>query len=247
MTVNSIINILLIAILVICVWQGYKKGIIMGIIEVLVIILSLYGAQLLSDTYSYEVIPVLKPFVSGYMENQLESATYETFGYTPNDQGQYDVPRSMTDLLAEQPERRQTVVTKAYQSLGLYDTLVYTMTDRTMTYVQDNNASLASAVSTITCQSICWYGGLVLAFIILFTLLTVLVNLPNLSFKLPYVGIVNDIGGIGIGIFTGFLFCSIVVWVLQFAGLLLPEATLRTTGLAAFFLDQNLLANYITF
>ena len=44
MNINTIINIVLAAILVICAWQGYKKGIIMGIIEVLVIILSLYGA-----------------------------------------------------------------------------------------------------------------------------------------------------------------------------------------------------------
>ena len=60
-------------------------------------------------------------------------------------------------------------------------------------------------------------------------------------------GILNDLGGLGIGLFVGFLFCSILVWVLQFTGLLLPEDTLRSVGLANFFLDKNMLANYITF
>ncbi len=247
MTVNSIINILLVAILIICAWQGYKKGIILGIIDVLVIILSLYGAQLLSDTFSYEVIPVLKPFVSGYMEAKVEENTYLAFGYEADPlTGRFDTPYSATDLLVSQPEMRQTVIANTYKGLGFYDAMTETLTDRTMEYAQDNNASIASSVVTISCQTVTWYGGFLLAFIILFAVLSVIVNLPNLSFKIPYVGIVNDIGGVLIGLFVGALFCSVVVWVFQFAGLVLPEQTLRATGLAAFFLDKNMLANYIT-
>ncbi len=247
MTVNSIINLVLIAILVICAWQGYKKGIIMGIIQVLVIILSLYGAQLLSDTYSYEVIPVLRPFVSGYMETQVEENTYQAFGYVADPlTGQYDAPYSSTDLLLSRPEMRETVISDTYKSLGIYDAMAQTLTGRTMDYIQQNNASVSSAIVTVACQSVTWYAGFLLAFIILFAILTVIVNLPNLSFKIPYVGIVNDIGGVLIGLFVGALFCSVVVWVFQFAGLVLPEQSLRATGLAAYFLDKNLLANYIS-
>ncbi len=246
-TVYSIINIVLLAILVICAWQGYKKGIIMGIIQVLVIILSLYGAQVLSDTYSYEVIPVLKPFVSGYMETLVEENTYQAFGYEPDEQtGQYDAPYSTTDLLNSSPDMRQTVAQRTYQSLGLYDGMAQTLADRTIAYAQENNASLTSSVVTIACQSVTWYAGFLLAFIILFAILTVIVNLPNLSFKIPYIGIVNDLGGLAIGLFVGAMFCSVIVWVFQFAGLVLPEESIRATGLAGFFLDKNLLASYIT-
>lgn len=245
--VNSIINIALVAILVICGWQGYKKGIIMGIVQVLVIVLSLYGAQVLSDTYSYEVIPVLRPFISGYMENQLDTNTYLAFGYVEDENtGRFDAPYSTTDLLANNPDMRQTVALRTYQSLGLYDDMAQTLTDRTMAYAQENNASLTSSVVTIACQSITWYAGFLLAFILLFSILTVIINLPNLSFKIPYIGIVNDLGGLAIGLFVGAIFCSVIVWVFQFAGLVLPEDSIRATGLAGFFLDKNLLASYIT-
>ena len=246
MNINTVINIILIAVLVICAWQGYKKGIIMGIIEVLVIILSLYGAQLLSDTYSYEVIPVLKPFISGYMESQVERTAYTVYGYEPDEQGNFNVPYSLQDLLLEQPGHEEEIARETFRSLGLYDNMADTLTARAVAYEQENDATLSSSVVTISCQAVTWYGGFLLAFIILFAILTVIVNLPNLSFKIPYVGIVNDIGGIAIGIFTGLLFCSILVWVCQFAGLLLTEQTLRGTGLAAFLMDKNLLANYIT-
>ncbi len=246
LNINSIINIVLVVILVVCGWQGYKKGIIMGIIEVLVIILSLYGAQLLSDTYSYEVIPVLKPFVSGYMEAQVENTAYKEMGYEPDDQGKFNVDRSLSDLLIENPGMEEQIASATFKSLGLYDSMAQTLTERTLTYSQENEASLSSSVVTITCQAITWYGGFLLAFIIMFAIFTIIVNLPNLSFKIPYVGIVNDIGGAAIGVFAGLLFCSIIVWACQFAGLLLSEETLRGTGLAAYLMDANLLANYIT-
>ena len=75
----------IIGIIVIFAWKGFKKGIIMGIIEVLVIILSLYGAQLLSDTFSYEIIPVLKPFLSGVMDTRVEETAYSVLGYEPDE------------------------------------------------------------------------------------------------------------------------------------------------------------------
>ena len=248
MELTRIINLLLIAIVIICTWQGYKKGIIMGIIQVLVIILSLYGAQLLSDTFSYEVIPVLRPFVSGYMETQVEHTTYDVFGYEPvDDDGNYNVPYSIADMLDSAPENADEIAVKSFQKLGLYDEIAQTLGDRTLQLADTSNVSLVSSAVTVLCQSITWYLGFLLFFFILFSLLTVIVNIPNLSFRLPYVGIVNDIGGAFIGVAVGFMFCSLLVWIVQFAGLVLPEETLRATGVAAYFMDQNFLGNYITF
>lgn len=247
MALTTIIFLVLLAILIACAWQGFKKGIIMGIIQVLVIILSLYGAQLLSDTFSYEVIPVIKPFVSGYLESQVEDTAYEIMGYEPDEDGNYNVPLSLSDLMADQPEIRTEVARGVYRDLGIYEDMAASMAEKADLYAEQNSVSITSATVTILCQSITWYGGFLLAFIILYAVMTVLVNIPNLSFRLPYVGILNDIAGLGIGIFVGFFFCSILLWALQFTGLILPEETLRSVGLANFFLDKNMLANYITF
>ena len=243
----KVINILLIAIVIVCAWQGFKKGIIMGIIGVLVIILSLYGAQLLSDTFSYEVIPVLKPFVSGYAETRVEKTTYEVFGYEPDINGEYNVSRSVSDLIEEQPEARAEISARVYRGLGIYSDIAADMAQKTVTYAEQNNATLSSSVVTILCQSITWYGGFLLAFIILFAALTVVVNILNLSFRIPYIGIINDLGGLCVGVFTGMLICALIVWALQFTGLLLPEQILGEGSVTGWFLDRDLLASYITF
>ncbi|MCD8117595.1 MAG: CvpA family protein [Oscillospiraceae bacterium] len=247
MALATIINLILVVIIVVCAWQGFKKGIIMGIVGVLVIILSLYGGQLLSDTFSYEVIPVLKPFISGYMENQVENTTYELLGYEMDENENYVVDYSLSDLLEQNPGIEETVAVQTYKSLGFYDAIAEDLGARAVEYMDENDATISSSVITILCQAVTWYGGFLLFFIIIYALLTVLVNIPNLSFRLPYVGIVNDVVGLGIGIFTGLLLCAIIVWALQFAGLLIPEETLRTAKVASYLLDKNMLSNYITF
>lgn len=247
MTINTILTILLIAIVVICTWQGFKKGIIMGIIEVLVIILSIYGAQLLSDAYSYEVIPALKPFVAGYMEPRVEAQAYELLGYEADDKGNYNVIYSLNDLLAENPEVNHSVYLQSYRDLGIYSTAADAMADKAEVYAEENETSLTETAVEVLCQTVTWVAGFLLFFIILFVVLTVIVNLPNLSFRIPYVGLVNDLGGIAIGLVTGALFCSLILWILQYAGILLPENTIRESGIAAFFMDMNLLNQFINF
>ena len=246
MSLTTIINLVLIVIIVVCAWQGFKKGIIMGIIGVLVIILSLYGARLLSDTFSYEIIPVMKPFVSGFIDTRVEDTGYAVLGYEPDENGVYDVTQSLADMLKSLPESRREIARWTYHDLGFYDSFAEDLADRTIAYSDQNNLDISTSITYMLCQTVSWYGGFLLGFILLFTAMTVIVNLPNLSFKLPYLGIINDLGGLAIGIFTGLIFCSLLLWLMQFAGALLPEDTLREARIAAWFLDENILTNYIT-
>ena len=59
------VELLLILVLLLSVYSGYKKGLVMCIGAILAIILSLYMGNLLSDTFSHEAIPVVRPFSSG--------------------------------------------------------------------------------------------------------------------------------------------------------------------------------------
>ena len=243
----TVLNLVLIVTVIVCAWQGFKKGVIMGMIGVLVIILSLYGAQLLSDTFSYEVIPVLKPFVSGYVEGSVEKAVFSAYGFEPDINGYYHVSRSVNDLLAEQPETRYAVSRSVYQSLGIYSDVADDMAEKTVAFADQNNAGLVSSVVTVLCQSITWYGGFLLGFILVFAALTVVVNILNISFEIPYIGLLNHLGGLAVGVFSGLLLCAVIVWAIQFTGLIMPESVMGETGVVGWLLDQRMLADIITF
>ena len=64
-----VLNIVLLVILALCIWGGFKRGLIGGIIGLLTIIISLIGANALASTYGREVVPALNPLhwiLSGY-------------------------------------------------------------------------------------------------------------------------------------------------------------------------------------
>ena len=60
-----IIDILLLVIIALCTWNGYKRGLLVGVAWILAIINALFGASLLSSAYAHEVVPALEPFVDG--------------------------------------------------------------------------------------------------------------------------------------------------------------------------------------
>ncbi len=247
LNITLIMSILLIGIVVICAWQGFKKGIIMGIVEILVILLSVFGAQLLSDAYSYEVIPALKPFVSGYMESRVEDQAYTLLGYEADEEGNYNVTYSLNDLLEVNPEIIHSVFRQSYMTLGISDAAAERMAAKADSYREENACSVVDAAVYVMCQTVTWVLGFALAFLLLFIAMMVVVNLPNLSLRIPFVGLVNDLGGLGLGIVTGFLFCSLILWFCQYLGLVLPEDTLRSSNAAAYFMDMNLISQFIDF
>jgi hypothetical protein len=52
-----------------------KKGLIPGLLSIFVIIISLYGANIVAQTYSGEFTPVLEPFVSGIVDKTSEESS----------------------------------------------------------------------------------------------------------------------------------------------------------------------------
>ena len=58
---KAIIDIVLIVIIALCTWNGYKRGLVGGIAGILAIIISLFGSSLLASAYSHEVVPAVEP------------------------------------------------------------------------------------------------------------------------------------------------------------------------------------------
>ena len=76
-------------------------------------------------------------------------------------------------------------------------------------------------------------------------ILTVIGNLPNLSYKLPRLDILNDILGAVLGLVTGLMFCAVLVWALKFMGKLIGNDTLAATRIGGWFLKRNFLLKYL--
>ena len=110
-----IIDIVLLVIIALCTWTGYKRGLVGGVAGILAIIIALFGGSLLSSAYAGEFIPALEPFVSGYIDSQqTREDVLEILGYGDSD-------RSLNDILTEDPSLRYDYAYECFTAMGLYE------------------------------------------------------------------------------------------------------------------------------
>ena len=251
---ERIINLVLIGILLVCAWSGYKKGIIMGIGGIVAIIVALYGANLVATTFSYDIISAMRPFATGYMESQMRredsgGATI-SLGIDEEEEEEDSILEqrgwegselSVEDLLSEHPESRGAFCIACYEKLGLNEETSQVMAAEAIAYADENETDMISSVVQVLCENICFVGCFLLAFLLIIILLTVIGNLPNLSYKLPHLDLLNDIGGTLLGIVTGLMFCVVLVWALKFTGIVIGRDTLASARVARLFLEHNFL------
>lgn len=238
---KAIIDLILVGILAICIWSGYKKGLIMGVGGVLCIIVSIYGANLLANTFSHDIVPALKPFAAGYTEKLTsgeDSSVLKQLGWEEEE-------RSVSDLLAAQPSQRVAFCAACYRSLGVSEGTAEIMARRAVDYAEETGSGILIAVGQILCESVSYAVCFVLAFLLLIIVLTVVGNLPNLNYKLPSLDLVNDIGGAVLGLVTGLMFCVVLVWALKFMGMILGGETLSSTTLGGWLLRRDFLVKYL--
>ena len=241
MAFKAIIDLVLLGILIICVWSGYKKGIIMGVGGILCIIVAVYGANLLANSFSYDVVPALKPFANGYTETMMNGSDSTVMKRMGWDGSTYRVE----DLVEMYPNRKLEFCSTCYQALGFDENLSDRMAEKAVTYARESGSSIRAAVGQILCETVSYAACFLVAFLLILIILTVIGNLPNLSYKLPRFDILNDILGAVLGLVTGLMLCAVLVWALRFLGKLIGTDTLASTRIGGWLLRQGYLTRYL--
>ncbi len=238
---KTAIDILILIILVHGAWSGYKKGLIMGIAGAIVLVVSVYGANLLATTFSMDVVPALKPFAGGYVENLIdgEDGVLETLDWKDRDE------YSLDDLLERHADEKGDFAAICFEKMGISSTTSENMAESALDYAEEEGKSLLDAVVHELCARISYVGCFVLAFLMIAIVLTVVINLPNLSYKIPHLDIVNDITGVILGVAVAAAYCAVMVWALKFLGMIIGETALADSTIGSWFLEKDFIAAYL--
>ena len=236
---KAVLSLLFLSILIFCVWSGYKKGLIMGVFSLIAFVISVYGKNLLSQTYSGEVVDALRPFASGFVEvNVVNKTVRPAMGIDSSN-------LSVKDFFAQNPGRETEFCTLTYEGMGIHASTSEQMAGEAVAYAAENGVELMDAVVEVLCRRISYVGGFILAFVMLLILLTVIGNIPNISFQIPNHELLNDIGGAVAGLVQGLAFCLIIGWALRFVGLLISQETLSNTFLVSWFMDRTIFVHLL--
>ena len=227
---KAIIDILLIIIIALCTWNGYKRGLVGGVAGILAIIISLLGANILSAAYAHEVVPALEPFVDGYVDSSKNrGAILERMGYGSSD-------LSLDDILQQDSSLRYDYAYECLSDLGLYEKRAEELAADAVAYAQESGVSMTDAVVAVVCDTVTRVMTTVIAFLLILILLVALASIGNLSFRLPNMENLDEIGGAVLGFGKGFLYCVLLCWLLSFLGLIIGKETMAHTTLGRFFL-----------
>ena len=233
---RAVIDLVLLAIIIISIWAGYKKGLIMGVAAMLAAIISLYGASLVSQAYSYEIVPVLRPFVSGYIQNRMENEVLEDLGID-------DTSLSVEDVLSGDPSLRHDFCAACFASIGIYEDAADQMATEAEEYAAAHGETIQESVVAVFCIRAAYVAGVALLFIVFIVALTAIGNIPNLSFRIPNMDVLNDAGGAVMGLVNGAIYCILLCWALRFLGLVIGRDTLGNTILAKFFISIDFITS----
>lgn len=226
-----VIDIVLVVIVALCAWHGYKKGIIGGVAGILAVVIALAGGNLLSSAISHEVVPVLEPFVNGYIDSQnTRDTVLERMGY-----GESDL--SLEDILAQDSSLRYDYAYECMSELGFYKSHAEKLADKAVDYSDETGSSMTESVIAVLCDAITYVAGLVLFFLMILIFLVAIGNIGNLSFRLPGIALADGIGGAVLGFLKGALYCALICWLLGFFGFIIGKETLEDTVLAKFFMS----------
>jgi hypothetical protein len=235
--IRLILDIVLLLIVALCTWSGYRKGLIGGIAGILVVVIALFGGSLLSSAYSREVVPVLEPFVDGYIDSQnTRDDILEKLNYGYSD-------LSLEDVLARDSSLRYKYAEECMKTVGIYQDRAEEMAVKAVETADRNGVSMTEAVVSVLCDTASFVGGLTVAFLLILILLVAIGNIGNLSFRLPNLELLDEIGGAVLGFVKGFLYCVLLCWLLSFLGLIIGRETIEDSALAQFFLQIKFLTS----
>ena len=220
-----IIDLILLAVVLLSAYNGYKKGLINEIGAVLCLLVSLYAAMVIANTVSFEVVSAVKPFAGGFIETVIFDDVPQQLGY---DVSEY----SIGDIVANDHQKAFDVAKATFRCLGVYEPTAAELAQEVLDYQASNNMGLRLAIIDVTCNTVVFAAAVALFFMIILIFLTVLGNIPNISFRLPNMEEVDEIGGAIVGIMRGVFLGMLVVWVLKFMGLFIGEDTLSSTIIA---------------
>lgn len=223
-----VIDLVLLAVVLLCAWNGYRKGLIMELGAVVCIVVSLVGANMIANSFSMEVVSAVKPFAGGFIEGVIANDVPERLDY---DVSEY----SITDIVANDPEKALDVAEATFMCMGIYQPTARDLAEDVQTYASENGVSLKSAIIDVTCNTLVYAATVALCFLLILIFLTFLANIPNLTFRLPNMEEVDEIGGAIVGVLRGILLGMLAVWVLKFMGLLIGEDTIGSTILGRLF------------
>lgn len=227
-----IIIILLLGIVALCTWRGYKDGIIRGVCGILAMIIALYAAGIVARTYNSEFEGMLSPFIGGMVDSAVDKVLTDD----------KDAVVHISD--AEKSDPYQVCYAVSRQ-LGLVDNAAKLIAEKTSAACTKVNQEMCSVLSENICTQFAFVAVFFICFIVVAIILTVIGNVINVSLLIPKLGIIEPIAGAVLGLIRGIILMYAVAMALRYLGIVLPGELFEGSKLIFKIVNNNPVARKV--
>ncbi len=209
------VDLILLLVFVVAILSGYRKGIIMALCTLVILVISCFGASAVQRAFTPQAVEWMKPKVAEYIqaqistevENSTQNALEETGELGLTIGGQQITLKDLADLLGK-------------FGLDVQESAKNTAQDITAPLAE----SVAHAVSRAIVQAVAGTVIFLLAFLVIFLVLRLAVLLINVVDRLPVVHTLNHAGGAVLGGIAAAFCLTMITAVLVQSGLLPKNA-----------------------
>lgn len=231
--IKIIVMLVLFGTVVLCAWRGFKDGIIRSLCGIVAVFIALYFGGIVAKMYNNEFIGMLDPFVSGITEATVNKVTSS------------DSKKDTKIIVKLSDKEKTSVYSVCYASsrqLGFCEDAAKMMAeemDKECIAVNNNMIEKFAEKLSIKFSYVALYA---LSFAIIAIALTVVINVINVSFKIPKLGVIEPILGTLLGIFRGILLMYAIAMFLRYLGIIVPNEIIAESKWVYKVVNENKLA-----
>lgn len=232
-----IFDAIIVVLLALSVWRGYRTGFILTFCGFLAIFVSLIGATVVSNVLAQPVSKAISPMIESSIQHSV-SEKLQSPDLSVEDSSQVQLPAG-SDSSQESPvpdlplEELLTLMKESPLYRGFADALQSAV-----------DAGLVAATANATMVISEYIAGQIariVLFVVSFVLILILwffvSHALDLAFKLPVLSSLNRWGGGALGLFKGALLIYVACWLLK--GSFLPQEAIQSTYLLHFFCNSS--------
>lgn len=224
---NLVYDVIILALLALAVWRGYRKGLILTVLGFLAIFVALIGASFLANAMAEPVADMVQPVVEQQIREALDQALTHT-SFTAQEGG---VASTVDEISIKGVVE---VLRESQLFAGLAESFENAVSEGTAQMMSSAAASLAHYVAVEIAHGVL-FG---LSFVVILIVWTFLSHALDLVAKLPVLSTLNAYGGAVMGILWGGLLVFAAAWVGLRTGLITQDM-LDGTVLLNFFCTTN--------
>lgn len=226
-----IFDLIIAILLVLAVFQGYRRGFVLTLCGFLAVFVAFFGATLLSNALAEPVSHAITPVI----ENQISNSIHETL----EEQGyQFEEPQPGQEEETPAPEDQFSLdqILNMMKDSALIQSFSDAIRGAVNEGVVEVTTSAAQTIASYIAQELARMVLFLISFVLVLVAWTLLSRALDLAFRLPVLSTLNHWSGAAVGLLKGGVLLFIACWLLRE---LFPAEVVEQSYLLKFFCTTN--------